>query len=237
MPGMMIMKGKNILGRVPISGVRRAADMESAAMARWTTRKFVHQYPNESTKTRTATMLKISTPLGVFGGTAQIAPGVEHFRVVGKVRLHAFPTAGLTDRQDGQRREPQYDEEKLEDLIIYGAGEAAEERIRQHDGRRSQHGHVETPSQHQMQQQPQGIHGDARGEDGHDRERKGVEGAGLFVETHLQVFRHRTGFAAVVEGHHENAHEEHGGDGAQPIEMSGHDADRKSTRLNSSHAN
>ena len=28
---------------VPMSGVRRAADMESAAMARCTTRKFVHQ--------------------------------------------------------------------------------------------------------------------------------------------------------------------------------------------------
>src|ERR1035438_4794789 len=54
-----------------------------------------------------------------------------------------------------------------------------------------------------MQQQPQGIHGGARYDDGHDRERKGVEGAGLFVEAHLQVFRHRTGFAAVVEGHHE----------------------------------
>jgi hypothetical protein len=43
MPGMMTMNGRNILGRVPISGVRRAADMESAAMARCTTRKFVHQ--------------------------------------------------------------------------------------------------------------------------------------------------------------------------------------------------
>ena len=29
----MTMNGRNILGRVPISGVRRAADMDSAAMA------------------------------------------------------------------------------------------------------------------------------------------------------------------------------------------------------------
>ncbi len=63
MPGMMTMKGRNIFGIVPISGVRRAADMDSAAMARCTTRKFVHQYPNESTKPRPATMPKISTPI------------------------------------------------------------------------------------------------------------------------------------------------------------------------------
>jgi len=31
------------LGIAPMSGVRRAADMEFAAIARWTTRKFVHQ--------------------------------------------------------------------------------------------------------------------------------------------------------------------------------------------------
>src|SRR6202050_5837156 len=64
MPGMMTMKGRNILGIVPINGVRRAADMDSAAMARCTTRKFVHQYPNERTKPRPATIPKISTPMG-----------------------------------------------------------------------------------------------------------------------------------------------------------------------------
>ena len=43
MPGTITMNGMIIFGNAAISGVRRAADMESAAMARWTTRKSVHQ--------------------------------------------------------------------------------------------------------------------------------------------------------------------------------------------------
>src|SRR5882724_12148941 len=46
-PGRITRNGKNILGIAAISGVRRAALMESAAMARCTTRKSVHQYPND----------------------------------------------------------------------------------------------------------------------------------------------------------------------------------------------
>ena len=42
-PGRMTRNGKNIFGTAAISGVRRAAVMESAAMARCTTRKSVHQ--------------------------------------------------------------------------------------------------------------------------------------------------------------------------------------------------
>jgi len=43
MPGTITSAGKSILGTAAISGVRRAAPMFFAAMARWTTRKFVHQ--------------------------------------------------------------------------------------------------------------------------------------------------------------------------------------------------
>ena len=43
MPGRMTKAGNNILGTAAMSGVRRAADMELAAMARCTTRKSVHQ--------------------------------------------------------------------------------------------------------------------------------------------------------------------------------------------------
>ena len=43
MPGRMTRKGKSIFGTAAISGVRRAAVIESAAMARCTTRKSVHQ--------------------------------------------------------------------------------------------------------------------------------------------------------------------------------------------------
>ena len=39
-----------------------------------------------------------------------------------------------------------------------------------------------------------------------------------------QVFRHAAGLGAVVEGHHEDAEEDHGGDGADPVEVAGDDA-------------
>ena len=43
MPGMIMMKGTNILGNAPMIGVLRAAEIESDAMARWTSTKFVVQ--------------------------------------------------------------------------------------------------------------------------------------------------------------------------------------------------
>ncbi len=43
MPGTMTRNGNSIFGTAAMSGVRRAADIEFAAMARCTTRKSVHQ--------------------------------------------------------------------------------------------------------------------------------------------------------------------------------------------------
>jgi len=43
MPGRMTNAGKSIFGTAAMSGVRRAADIDCAAMARWMTRKSVHQ--------------------------------------------------------------------------------------------------------------------------------------------------------------------------------------------------
>ena len=43
MPGRMTRNGNSIFGNAAMSGVRRAAFMSSAAIARCTTRKSVHQ--------------------------------------------------------------------------------------------------------------------------------------------------------------------------------------------------
>src|SRR5262252_9485780 len=68
MPGRITRNGKNILGIAAMSGVRRAADIESAAIARCTTRKSVHQYPNDSTKPSPITIPNTSTPIGLAEG-------------------------------------------------------------------------------------------------------------------------------------------------------------------------
>ena len=51
-----------------------------------------------------------------------------------------------------------------------------------------------------------------------------LKAARLFIEAQLQVLGHRARLRAVVERHHEDAEEHHGRDGADPIEVAGHDA-------------
>ena len=55
MPGTMTRKGTNILTKVPMIGVDWAEEIESEAMARCTSTKFVVQYPKDSTKPRPKT--------------------------------------------------------------------------------------------------------------------------------------------------------------------------------------
>ena len=43
MPGTITMNGMNIFGKAPMIGVLRAAEIESEAIARWTSTKFVVQ--------------------------------------------------------------------------------------------------------------------------------------------------------------------------------------------------
>src|SRR5919109_2953195 len=64
-PGRITRNGNSILGNAAMSGVRRAAVIEFAAMARCTTRKSVHQYPNDSTNPSPMTRPNHSTPTGL----------------------------------------------------------------------------------------------------------------------------------------------------------------------------
>jgi hypothetical protein len=74
MPGTITRNGNSIFGMAAISGVRRAAFIESAAIARCTTRKSVHQYPNDRTNPRPITMPNHSTPIGL----ASARPRYDH---------------------------------------------------------------------------------------------------------------------------------------------------------------
>ena len=72
--------GMRALGYAPMIGVRRAADMSLAESARWTSAKFVVQYPNDSTKPSPNTMPTtdqngLSIPVsGVPGQASSSAP-------------------------------------------------------------------------------------------------------------------------------------------------------------------
>ena len=64
---------------------------------------------------------------------------------------------------------PEHDQEELQHLVVDRAGQPAEKRVDQHDGRRQQHGRVKAPSQHQLEQQPERVHRDAGREHRHHR--------------------------------------------------------------------
>ena len=69
-----------------------------------------------------------------------------------------------------------------------------------------------------------GVHGDPGGKHGHECEGAGVPGAGLLVKAQAEKFGDGAGLGAVVERHHEDADEDHRGDGADPIELADDDA-------------
>ena len=58
----------------------------------------------------------------------------------------------------------------------------------------------------------------------HHGEADRVQAAGPLVEAKLEILGHAAGLRAVVERHHEDGQEDHGGDGPDPVEMAGGDA-------------
>ncbi len=72
---------------------------------------------------------------------------------------------------------------------------------------------VETPAQDQLEKQAQCVHGDSAGNTVMTAKVAGVQGARFFIEAELQILGHAAGAASVIERHHEDAHEEHGGNG------------------------
>src|SRR5438128_12649574 len=67
-PGRITRKGNSIFGIAAINGVRRAADIDFAAIARCTTRKSVHQYPNDRTNPNPIANPNHSMPIGFDDG-------------------------------------------------------------------------------------------------------------------------------------------------------------------------
>jgi len=167
---------------------------------------------------------------GVGVGVGHAAPGVRH--VCREGLLDSLPSAYVAQADPDERSEACDDEEKLEDFVVDGAGEAAEEDVAEDDDRRKKDRDVEdigvgddaVEEPEGLDQKRHRVHGDAGGEHGHDGEGECVDGAGLLVEAEPEVLRDASGFRSVVEGHHEDADEDHGGDGADPIEMTGDDA-------------
>jgi hypothetical protein len=68
---------------------------------------------------------------GVGVGVGHAAPGVGHGG--GQGLLDAGPATDVLEADPDQRKQAGDDEEELEDLVVDGAGEAAEEDVSEHD--------------------------------------------------------------------------------------------------------
>ena len=85
---------------------------------------------------------------------------------------------------------------------------------------RPAHRHEQPVKNMQRLDQPRhGIHRNAGAEHRHHGKRAGVQRARLFVEAQPQKLRHRARLRAVIERHHEDAHEDHGRNGADAVEV------------------
>src|SRR5271166_236658 len=105
-------------------------------------------------------------------------------RVCARYRgLEATPSADILEAYPDQRQESGDDEEELQYFVVDRAGEAAEKDVAKDNDGRDKHGKVENPADRhvhldkerienmqRLDKPGHGIHGDARGEDGHHGE-------------------------------------------------------------------
>ena len=167
---------------------------------------------------------------GVGRGVGHAAPGVGHGG--GEGVLDSLPAAYVAKTDPNERGEAGDDKEELQYFVIDGAGETAEEDVAEYDDGRENDGDVEdvlvrndaVEEAEGLDEERHGVHGDAGREHGHDGEGEGVDGAGLLVEAEAEELWDGTGLGSVVERHHEDADEDHGWDGSDPIELAGDDA-------------
>ena len=147
--------------------------------------------------------------------------------------FEAAPAADITQPNEHQRQEAGNDEEKLQDLVVDGAGESAEKDVEQYDRRRqddrerkdtlrreAERAEEAVKDMKRLDEPRHGVHRDAGAEDGHHGEGAGVERAGLLVEPHAEKLGDAARLGAVVEGHHEDAHEYHCRNCADAVEVS-----------------
>jgi hypothetical protein len=137
---------------------------------------------------------------------------------------HALPAAGLDQAEEGDEEGAKPDEHELEDFIENGGEESAEADIDSDGDGGENDAEVDVPAEDDLHDLGHGVHVDAAHEDGHEGEGDGGKRAGGGTEAEQEVAGDRVGLADVVERHHDEAEEDHGGDGADPVPVGGHDA-------------
>ena len=163
---------------------------------------------------------------GVGGEAAGGGPevGVVGTGARGDLGHEVAPATSLDEAEDGDEHGSRPDEDELEDFVDDGRAQPAEHDV---DGDRDgadPHGEVDVPAEDDLHDDGHGVHVDAGHEDGHEGEADAGEAARSLAEAELQIAGDGVRLGDVVEGHHHNAEEEHGWDGADPVPVRGEDA-------------
>ena len=226
-PGMTVTAGMKIFGNAAIRGVRWLALRSLAERARWISAKFVVQYPKDRTKPRPRTIETQFAPIGLV--TSPTPVPCQACRPLGPERglrdllAERGEAADVAHRDDRERDQPGEDDEELQHLAVDRGAEAAEADVDQHDGGREHDAPDLRQAEQRVEHDGQGVEVDAGDEDGGDREDDRVEDVGAVPEAEPQELRNRSDFGAVVEGHHDDAEEDHRRNGADPVVVHGRD--------------
>ena len=149
---------------------------------------------------------------------------VASAHALGDLRLQVRPSPRLDHAQDRDQHGPGPDQDELEHLVEDRRLQPAQGHVGGHRQRRDPDAEVDVPAQHDLHHAGHGEHVHAAHENGHERERDRREGPAVLAEAKLEVAGNGVGLGDVIEGHHHDAQEEHGRDGADPVPVGRQDA-------------
>ena len=144
---------------------------------------------------------------------------------LGDLVLEALHAADAVQADEGQRQQRGHDDEELEHLVVDRRRETAERDVGQHDRGRDEQRHPERPAEQRVHDRAEQVEVDAGDEQLREGEADRVDEVGARAEAAEHELRDRAHLRAVVEGHHHDAEEEHGGDRPDPEVVHGRDAE------------
>jgi hypothetical protein len=138
--------------------------------------------------------------------------------------FQAAPATCLDQTKNGNEESASPDQNKLQNFVEDGRTQSTQCDIDGDGAGGDPDAEVDIPAENNLQHQRHGVHVDATHQHGHERKADGRECAASFSETQFQVAGNGMGFGNVVERHHHQCQEEHGGYGANPVPVRGQDS-------------
>ncbi len=137
---------------------------------------------------------------------------------------HTLPAAGFREAKNGDENRAKPDQHELQYLVKNRREQSPQDDIEADRDGGKDDAETDVPSEHDLHDLGHGIHIDATHEHGHEGEGYRRERAGSGTITQQEVAGDRVSFTDVIKGHHDQTQKEHGGDGADPVPVCGHNA-------------